>query len=97
MLIGLEPSKILDRYFYKNNSDKNLSTDQNDSESELQEYMQQCDTLHGISFAEKSNEDKTALLRELENVEAELSRIRNKIKKETQMNTKMCLNVVAKK
>ena len=49
------------------------------------------------SFSEKSNEDKTALLKELEGLEAELSSIRNKIKKETQMNTKMRLNVQARK
>lgn len=49
------------------------------------------------SFIQKSNEDKTALLKELEAFEAELSSIRNKIKKETQMNMKMHLNVEAKK
>ncbi|MFS1911124.1 DUF4391 domain-containing protein [Vibrio sp. 10N.286.48.B7] len=97
MLIGIETSKISGRYLYKNNSEKNLSPVQNDSESESQEDVEQYDTLHSASFAEKSNEDKTALLKELESLEAELSSIRNKIKKETQMNTKMRLNVEAKK
>ena len=102
MLIGLEISKISGRYISKNslsrnNSDKNISTDQIDSESESQQNMRQCGTLHKTSFADKSNEDKTALLRELESLEAELSIVRNKIKKETQMNTKMLLNVKAKR
>ena len=91
MLISLETSKISGHYLskssrYKNNSDKNISTVQSDSEPES-----------SLSFAEKSNEDKTALLKELESLETELSSIRNKIKKETQMNTKMRLNVQAKK
>lgn len=97
MLIGLETSKISGCYLYKNNLGKNLLTDQNDSEAESQEDVEQYDTLHSASFAEKSNEDKTALLKELESLEAELSSIRNKIKKETQMNTKMRLNVEARK
>ncbi|TMS61767.1 DUF4391 domain-containing protein [Pseudoalteromonas sp. S3173] len=96
MLIGLETSKISGRYLYKNNLGKNLLTDQNDSESESQEDVQQYNTLLCASFAEKNNEDKTALLKELEGLEADLSSIRNKIKKETQMNTKMRLNVEAK-
>ncbi len=45
---------------------------------------------------EKTNEDKTYLLRELGALETELASIRNKIKKETQMNIKMQLNVEAK-
>ena len=97
MLIGLESSKISGRYLYKNNLGRNLLTEQNDSEAESQEDVQQYDTLHSASFAEKSNEDKTALLKELESLEADLSSIRNKIKKETQMNTKMRLNVEARK
>ncbi|CAK2030536.1 DUF4391 domain-containing protein [Vibrio crassostreae] len=102
MLIGLETSKISGHYLsksslYKNNLGKNLLTEQNDSEAESQEDVQQYDTLHSASFAEKSNEDKTALLKELESLEADLSSIRNKIKKETQMNMKMRLNVEARK
>ncbi|OBT29313.1 methyl-accepting chemotaxis protein [Vibrio cyclitrophicus] len=96
MLIGLETSKISGRYLFKNNSVNNLSTVQNDSEAESQEDMQQHDTLHSASFVEKSNEDKTALLKELESLEAELSNIRNKIKNETGMNEKMLLNVKSK-
>nr|PMI98643.1 methyl-accepting chemotaxis protein [Vibrio lentus] len=102
MLIGLETSKISGHYLsksslYKNNLGKNLLTDQNDSEAESQEDVQQYDTLHSASFSESSNEDKTALLKELASLEAELSSIRNKIKKETQMNAKMRLNVEARK
>lgn len=97
MLIGLETSKISGCYLFKNNSGNNLSTDQNNSKAESQEDVQQYDTLHSTSFSEKTNEDKTALLKELESLEADLSRIRNKIKKETQMNTKMRLNIEAKK
>lgn len=101
MLIGLETSKISGRYRYKNNSENNFSPDQNDSEAESQDQIskeqQQHDTLQSTFFAEKSNEDKTALLKELESLEAKLSSIRNKIKKETQMNTKMRLNVEARK
>ncbi|MCD9553960.1 DUF4391 family protein [Photobacterium carnosum] len=93
ILIGLETSKVSGHYLskssrYKNNVDKNILTVQNDSEPESKV---------STSFAEKSNEDKTALLKELEGLEAELSSIRNKIKKETQMNTKMRLNVEARK
>lgn len=47
--------------------------------------------------AEKSNSEKTALLKQLESVEADLNAIRNKLKKETQMNNKMRLNVEARK
>ena len=42
------------------------------------------------------NEEKTRLLLTLETLEAELSSIRNKIKKETHMNAKMRLNMEAK-
>ncbi|WOT05020.1 DUF4391 domain-containing protein [Shewanella youngdeokensis] len=101
MLIGLETSKISGRYLFKNNSGNNLSTEQNDSEAESQEELLQYDTFSkpkvSASFSEKTNEDKTALLKELESLEADLSSIRNKIKKETQMNTKMRLNVEARK
>ena len=110
MLIGLETSKVSSHYLskssrYKNNAHKNLLTVQNDSEPESQDHIsekqQQYDTFSkskvSTPFAEKSNEDKTALLKELEGLEAELSSIRNKIKKETQMNTKMRLNVEARK
>ncbi|GGP67913.1 chemotaxis protein [Shewanella algicola] len=101
MILGLETSKISGRYLYKNNLGKNLLTDQNDSEAESQEDVQQYNTFRqskvSASFAEKSNEDKTALLKELKSLEAELSSIRNKIKKEAQMNTKMRLNVEARK
>ncbi|MUK76599.1 DUF4391 family protein [Aliivibrio fischeri] len=101
MLIGIEASKISGRYVSKIDSPQIISENSNDSDSELREKKQTYDTLTptetAFSFVEKSNEDKTALLRELEGLEAELSSIRNKIKKETQMNTKMRLNVQARK
>lgn len=49
------------------------------------------------SFFEKSNEEKTAALLKLESLESELASIRNKLKKETQMNIKIKLNVDARK
>ncbi|MDD9176047.1 DUF4391 domain-containing protein [Aliivibrio sp. S2TY2] len=99
MLIGIEASKISGRYVSKIDSPQMISENSNDSGSELREEKQTYDTLTetASSFVEKSNEDKTALLRELEGLEAELSSIRSKIKKETQMNTKMRLNVQARK
>ena len=50
-----------------------------------------------LKFVEKNNEDKTTLLHKLANLEADLAGIRNKLKKETQMNQKMQLNLNAKK
>ncbi len=86
MLIGLETSNISGRYISKNNS--NSISEASDRQS---------DDLDSSAFIEKSNEDKTSLLRELGALETELSSIRNKIKKETQMNIKMRLNVEAKR
>ena len=48
-------------------------------------------------FSAKSNEDKLALLREIEHLQARLSCIRSEIKKETQMNNKVRLNIEATK
>jgi hypothetical protein len=101
MLIGIEVSKISGRYVSKIDSPQIISENSNDSGFEFREEKQIYGTLTptetAFSFVEKSNEDKTALLRELEGLEAELSSIRSKIKKETQMNTKMRLNVQARK
>lgn len=47
-------------------------------------------------FQSGSNEEKTQLLKELESLESELSNIRNKLKKELQMNEKMRLNIQAR-
>ena len=101
MLIGLETSKISGRYLIKDGSSKNLSIELGNLQSESQIDELQDDSLLRstlcLSFSEKSNEDKTALLRELAGLEAELNNIRNKIKKDTQMNTKLRLNVEARK
>ncbi|GAD88261.1 hypothetical protein VHA01S_004_00350 [Vibrio halioticoli NBRC 102217] len=48
-------------------------------------------------YSDKAEEDLTPLLAELNGLETQLTQIRNKIKKETQMNTKMRLNVEARK
>ncbi|MGF1806852.1 DUF4391 domain-containing protein, partial [Aliivibrio sifiae] len=50
-----------------------------------------------LKFVAKSNEDKTILLHKLATLEADLTGIRNRLKKETQMNQKLKLNVEAKK
>ena len=47
-------------------------------------------------MADQSNSEKVALLKQLASLEAELNAIRNKLKKETQMNIKMQLNVEAR-
>ncbi len=88
MLIGLETSHISGCYTSKN---------QNNSKSILKTSDKQSGTLNSSAFVEKSNEDKTSLLRELGALETELASIRNKIKKEMQMKIKMLLNVEAVK
>lgn len=88
MMISLETSKISGRY---------ISNNQNNNKSISKASDGKSDNLDGSAFIEKTNEDKTLLLRELRALEAELSSIRNKIKKETQMNIKIRLNVEAKK
>lgn len=55
------------------------------------------DTFDEPLFTEMSNEEKTILLKELASLEGELDNIRNKLKKELQMNEKMHLNVQARK
>jgi hypothetical protein len=87
MMLSLETSKISGRYISKN---------QNNSKSISGSSDGQSDNLDCSVFIEKTNEDKTYLLRELRALETELASIRNKIKKETQMNIKMQLNVEAK-
>ncbi|MBP2280633.1 hypothetical protein H4W00_001446 [Psychrobacter sp. PL19] len=89
MLIGLKASKVSGIYNFKSSS-----ISQNTYKPEA--GGEKSDTSSSLGFSEKSNEDKTALLRKLEGLEAELSSIRNKIKKETQMNVKMRLNIEAK-
>lgn len=91
MLICLKISKMSGQYFLKKESENQKY---NESISEASD--ERSDIISRSSFIEKSNKDKTALLQEFERLEAELSSIRNKIKKETQMNNKMCLNIEAK-
>jgi hypothetical protein len=87
MMISLETSKISGRY---------ISNNQNNSKSTSEFSDRKSDTLDSSVFLEKTNEDKTTLLRELGKLEAELNSIRIKLKKETQMNIKMRLNVEAR-
>ena len=91
MLIGLKTSRISGIY-----KSKNSSISQSDYKPEALNSEQDA-KLASSGFSEKSNEDKTALLRKLEGLEAELASIRNKLKKETQMNIKLRLNVEAQK
>lgn len=91
MMISLETSKISGRYL-----SKNWSKNSNNSKSISEASDGQSDTLDSSTFTERSNENKTALLRELGKLEAELNSIRIKLKKETQMNIKMRLNVEAR-
>ena len=91
MLIGLKASKISGTY-----ESKNSSIYQSNHKHEARVNSEQDTKLASSGFSEQSNEDKTALLQKLEGLEAELTNIRNKIKKETQMNFKMRLNIEAK-
>jgi hypothetical protein len=88
MMISLETSKISGRYISKN---------QNNSKSTSEASDGQSDNLDCSVFIEKTNEDKTSLLRNLGALEVELASIRNKIKKESQMSIKMRLNIEAKR
>ena len=92
MLIGLKASRISGIY-----KSKNSSISQSDRKPEAQLNIEQNTKLDSSDFSEKSNEDKTALLQKLEGLEAELASIRNKLKKENQMNIKLRLNVEAQK
>lgn len=92
MLIGLKASRISGIY-----KSKNSSISQSDRKPEAQLNIEQNTKLASSDFSEKSNEDKTALLQKLEGLEAELASIRSKLKKETQMNIKLRLNVEAQK
>ena len=92
MMIGLKTSRISGIY-----KSKNSSISQSDRKPEAQLNIEQNTKLASSDFSEKSNEDKTALLQKLEGLEAELASIRNKLKKETQMNIKLRLNVEAQR
>jgi|GEM_PF-791755 len=92
MLIGLKASRISGNY-----ESKNSSISQSTNKPEAQVGSEKNGTSTSSDFSEKSNEYKTALLQKLEGLEAELASIRNKLKKETQMNIKLRLNVEAQK
>lgn len=91
MLIGLKASRISGIYKFENSL-----ISENAHKSEAQVGNKQGAKLASLGFSEKSNEDKTALLQKLQGLEVELASIRNKLKKEVQMNRKLKLNVSAK-
>lgn len=86
-LIALETSYISGDY--RNNDIANSGL-LSSHKSPVDKYKEQL-------FQDRSNEEKTRLLRELGSLEGELSNIRNRLKIEMQMNEKMRLNVQARK
>lgn len=86
-LIALETSYI--SHFYR----KNGSTDKEHCSLQAKNV----DANDQLLFTEMSNEEKTRLLKQLMSLEGELMNIRNKLRKELQMNEKMRLNVQASK
>ena len=91
-LIALETSYILGG-FSTQTSRKNDFTNTELSSSQENKV----DRFDKPLFKEMSNQEKTRLLKELALLEGELNNIRNKIKKEVQMNEKLRLNVQARK
>lgn len=85
MLIALQTSSISGRYLAKNQALLHV-----------QAVVESAQPMMGASVADLSNSEKVALLKQLASLEAELNAIRNKLKKETQMNIKMQLNVAAR-
>lgn len=92
MLLALEASYISGSYSTQSSRNSNIVKSELDSP---QEYN--VDESESSLFNEMSNEEKSHLLRELASLEAELTSIRNKLKKEVQMTEKMRLNVQARK
>ena len=88
-LIALETSYISGSYLGKKSLAQSRD-EKNDSNAELEHSEEP-------QFSKMSNEQKTQLLKALDVLEDELSNIRNKLKKEVQMNEKLRLNVQAKK
>lgn len=86
-LIALETSYISGNY--RNNDIANSGL--------LSSHKSPVDNYAEPLFQDRSNEEKTRLLKELASLEGELSNIRNRLKKEVQMNEKMRLNVQARK
>lgn len=90
MLIALQTSEVTGRYLAKSQEISRLF-------SVLANDEPAYHSPHNAGTTDKTNSEKTALLKQLESTEAELNAIRNKLKKETQMNSKLRLNVEAKK
>lgn len=90
MLIALQASEVTGRYQAKNQEISRLL-------SMLANDEQTSHSPHNATATDKTNSEKTALLKQLESTEASLNAIRNKLKNETQMNNKMRLNIEAKK
>ncbi|MEK2072413.1 DUF4391 domain-containing protein [Vibrio parahaemolyticus] len=96
MLLALEASYISGSYSTKSSRSSNVAKSEIGSSQE-ENVDNSDDSISHETFNEMSNEEKSHLLRELASLEAELTNIRNKLKKEVQMNEKMRLNVQARK
>ncbi|HBO22155.1 MAG TPA: DUF4391 domain-containing protein [Providencia sp.] len=92
MLLALETSYILGSYSTKSSRNNNISKNKLSSSQE-----DKVDNSDNSLFNEMSNEEKSNLLKELTSLEAELTNIKNKLKKEVQMNEKLHLNVQARR
>ncbi|MEZ9646083.1 DUF4391 domain-containing protein [Vibrio sp. 10N.261.52.C2] len=96
MLLALEASYISGSYSTKSSRNSNVA--KSDFGAPQEENVDHSDdSISHETFNEMSNEEKSHLLKELASLEAELTNIRNKLKKEVQMNEKMRLNVQARK
>ncbi|EOV0917371.1 DUF4391 domain-containing protein [Vibrio parahaemolyticus] len=96
MLLALEASNISGSYSTKSSRNSNVAKSEFGSSQE-ENVDHSDDSISHETFNEMSNEEKSHLLKELASLEAELTNIRNKLKKEVQMNEKMRLNVQARK
>ncbi|HIF9415315.1 TPA: DUF4391 domain-containing protein [Photobacterium damselae] len=96
MLLALEASYISGSYSTKSSRNSNVEKSEFGSSQE-ENVGHTDDSISHETFNEMSNEEKSHLLKELASLEAELTNIRNKLKKEVQMNEKMRLNVQARK
>ena len=96
MLLALEASYISGSYSTKSSRNSNVAKSEFGSSQE-DNVEHSDDSISHETFNEMSNEEKSQLLKELATLEAELTNIRNKLKKEMQMNEKMRLNVQARK
>ncbi|HGF5205978.1 TPA: DUF4391 domain-containing protein [Vibrio parahaemolyticus] len=96
MLLALEASYISGSYSTKSSRNSNVAKSEFGSSQE-ENLDHSDDSISHETFNEMNNEEKSHLLKELASLEAELTNIRNKLKKEVQMNEKMRLNVQARK